>query len=74
MHSIFFLKEKKKKTKEKIRNCILIYTGRAISIQMKMIEEDTHIFQDFSIYKWVTGASTSFDFPYAEEILHSASL
>lgn len=54
---------------------MLIYTEGAISIQRKMIEEkDTHIFQDFSIYKWVTGASTSLDFPYAEEILHSASL
>lgn len=72
MHSIFFFKEKKKRKKKS--GIALIYTGRAISIQMKMIEEDTHIFQDFSIYKWVTGASTSFDFPYAEEILHSASL
>lgn len=72
MHLIFFLKEKKKRKKKS--GIALIYTGRAISTQMKMIEEDTHIFQDFSIYKWVTGASTSFDFPYAEEILHSASL
>lgn len=53
---------------------MLIYTRRVISMQRKMIEEDTHIFQDFSIYKWVTGASTSLDFSYAEEILHSASL